>query len=576
MFLRLFLLVSLFSVATAQSLQITEIAPHTLDHQPEWFEFKIDGFDTEAIESWKISNGEGKPKLFSDHAEKLHLGEDESYFYFSPSPLALSNSGGTIQILDAEENILNEVTYPEAKSRSTKSYQQREVWNWDPALQQLTPQLIRAPNTSGYQHSRGMVNKTLPTLPNLFTAIINEVSPDNSDTDFIEIFIVDGPDQINLQYTQIKHNGTVLWHFADTFLVKPGDYLVFKVGTPDNGLSGKNTFHTNARDGLSGGSGTIEIITMANTSLEQRMDTLCWQNKKLSETEQKRVDKFIQNNDWQNQCVEIEDLVENESMARKNQQDSNESDDFWRHFNGSIGTQNIAQNQPPVAHITIQGSGKTVGVAPFFLNLNAENSTDPDGSHDLSFYEWRLGEEVISNEKNPAGFYVEKIGAFTLTLTVTDQSGAAGHTSQLIIATNQDRDSTTSGSEQAKKVAVQQLIKNTFTINKKEQETGFDSFLTAYLARSDWTEKIMETASKHPLYPNYEKIKEPLPIKPLYNQNWNRHINLPQPVRQRVKKNLGILFSWRESPWPDLAAEWTAVVKHDQTFECFAGVYLGF
>ena len=277
------------SIALAQNVQITEITPHTLAHQPEWFEFRVSGTDTVDMTDWHISNGKNKPKPLADFIETLAAGEGASktenefifdlnqtgYFSFSPSPIGLPNNGGIIQILDPAGQILSALDYPKAASRSTKNYEEREVLTWDEATQSLIPQPVRAPETPGYQASKGKANPPLPTQKAQFKAVINEVSVDHDETDFIEIFIVSGPEKINLQYTELKHNGTSLWRFETPYLVSPGDYLVFRIGTPDHGKVGHNVFHSNAREGLSGGSGTVEIINMSATSQENQIDVLC-------------------------------------------------------------------------------------------------------------------------------------------------------------------------------------------------------------------------------------------------------------------------------------------------------------
>jgi hypothetical protein len=90
------------SIALAQNVQITEITPHTLAHQPEWFEFRVSGTDTVDMTDWHISNGKNKPKPLADFIETLAAGEGASktenefifdlnqtgYFSFSPSPSA--------------------------------------------------------------------------------------------------------------------------------------------------------------------------------------------------------------------------------------------------------------------------------------------------------------------------------------------------------------------------------------------------------------------------------------------------------------------------------------------------------
>jgi len=576
--------------ALAQTVQITEIAPHTLAQQPEWFEFKVSGVETVDMNNWQISNGSTKPKLFAEQAEKLVPGagsansgelefkfESEGYFYFSPSPIGLPNDGGTIQILDGSGKVLNEASYPKTKSRSTKDYEEREVWTWSDDFKQFLPQLVRAPQTAGFEHSRGRPNSQLPTPLNQYSLLINEASPDNDLQDFIELYVAEGPSQINLQYVGLKHNGTTLWQFDDPFLVAPNDYLQFKVGTPEVGITSRQPLiiNTNAKDGLSAGSGTVELVGMSNTSLEQRLDTVCWQDETLSQTEQNRVEKFVEAQDWQGSCIEIKDLIDNESVARTvGVRDSNTSTDWFRHFNGSAGTINEAKNQPPQAIITVQGSKKTEAAVPFFLNVSGEDSVDPDGKKDLANYEWIFNQKVISNDSNPAGFHVEAVGEFVLQLKVTDQSGATSTAQKIIMGFAPGRQTTSDGSAQAKAQNIETIITQSLT-PKNEDKAEVSSFLNNLLAQEHWTEQII-AAQNSTIYPDYETKTIAKESEPLFDPNWKRKVNLPKPVRSRMKKNLGVLFSWREAPWPDLEAEWTAVVAEHRKFEYFGAAYLGF
>lgn len=577
-------------LVNAQTVQITEIAPHTLALQPEWFEFRVSGLETIDMTDWHISNGENKSKPFKDFMETLTAGEgatatdnpfiflsnQTAYFSFSPSPINLPNGGGTLQILAADAKILAELTYPKAKSRSTKDYEEREVWAWNEDFKTLNPVKVRAPEQIGFAHSRGKANPALATPANQFELLINEVSVDHDEDDFIEIYIPSGPKQINLQYTEIKHNGTQIWYFEQPFRVQPESYLIFKVGTPNQGKASEKIFHSNARDGLSGGSGTVEIIHHSGTSLETWGDTLCWQKSEMSETEKKRVQKFIEAKAWQGACVSIADLIPNESIARLlGTQNSHTKAEWFRHFNGSIGEENQTKNHVPQAVITLQGTKKAVAVVPFLLNPTGENSSDPDGTKDLKSFEWKFDNMVISDEVNPAGFYVETLGEHTLSLTVTDQSGASHTANQLIVGLEKGNRNTNHGSVKAQLAVINQILETART-NSVEQSKDSPNFWDAYMKRPSWNEALLQSRQEVSTYPNYESPMSPVIEANLYEEGWVRQINLPKPVRKRLKKNLGILFSWRESPWPDLAAEWNAVVEADRKFGYFALVYRGF
>jgi len=98
--------------------------------------------------------------------------------------------------------------------------------------------------------------------------------------------------------------------------------------------------------------------------------------------------------------------------------------EFWH---PTKNAQNIETNLLPTAVITIQGSGNSNGECALFVNVTAENSTDPDG--DALSFEWDFGNGEISDEENPGGFYFAP-GNYAVSLTVTDVFGATAEALQ--------------------------------------------------------------------------------------------------------------------------------------------------
>lgn len=576
------------NLTLAQSVQITEIAPHTLAHEGEWFEFKVFGAESIDMSGWQISNGKNTPKKFSDFIENLHpgenanlngeplifdIGENEAYFSFLPSPIGLPNGGGVIQILDETGTVLSEAVFPKTLSRSTKNYEEREILVWNNDTKLFVPQLIRAPYDLNYTHSRGVPNSELPTNTDLYKILINEVSVDHNETDFIELKVETGLDKINLKGTEIKHNGTSLWHFEGDFWVQPNDLIVLKVGTPDTGKVFRNVFHTNKKKGLSGGSGTIEIISNRGTSHEIVADAVCWQKKTLSQTEGKRVNKYVIAQAWSGGCINIESLIPNESLARIiGASDSNTASDWFRHFNGSVGHVNESANQAPQAVITLQGTKKIIATVPFLLNVTGTDSIDPDGKKDIKSFKWFLNEKQFSEKDNPKGFYIESPGEHTLKLEVTDQAGETHQARLKVIGLDGINRNTGAQSSAVKRAVKEAAFKQIIKAEAADQELNF---LAYFAAKPGWMDAL-NNEKETLIYPDY-KIKTTLePERQMYDEKWNRRINLPIPVRQRLKKNLGLLFSWRESPWPGLTKEWSAVVAADRKTGYFEVVYRGF
>lgn len=453
------------------SVEISEIAPITIGEEKEWFEFFIESDGAVDISDWKLQKNEGTKKRFLDYREGLEFGDgilnlagrsvattgsgfvlsgksfsgtgsevlpsdrfilfpenknEKMWFFWKKPPFSLTDNGATIKILDESGTVLTKATYPKTKS-FTKNGQKyaAEIWNLKLSKKEWFPLVFKTTDPK-YLHTKGKLNKESPTFPEEVQILFSEISPDQAapKKDFLEIYFRSGPEQINLKYAEIKHNGTPLYFFEEDFWVKPGEFLVLEIGAT---LSSKKTapykIYSSKLKGLSAGSGTYELILFSGTSWEQTEDFVCYQSGKLSQTETSRVEKNIKH--WQGACVEIEGLVQNESVARNiNFSDTNRATDFFRHFNGSAGGVNTQKNQSPSAYITVQGTGRTTGIAPFTINLTAEESSDPDGAQDLKSFIWKLNGVVFSVDKNPKAFRIETLGDHLIELEVEDFSGA--------------------------------------------------------------------------------------------------------------------------------------------------------
>lgn len=577
----LFFLLLLSSVQ-AQNFQITEISPQKIGEAEEWFEFRVS--DTTAIDlsDYQISNTKNAPKLFSDVVDRLIFGagvkagetdlsfeiEDMGYFYFSKSPVSLTNSGGEIQILDPTGAVLTTATYPDTKAGKTKDYAWAEIWNWSSDFQSFLP--LRSQSDSP-NHTAGQPADRLPTPPSEFDLILTEASPRWTQTgfEFLEFLVSRGPEVINLKYIEFKHNGTSLFRADTDFLVAPGERIVLYLGTPSTGVTKRHhpyEIWSDARAGLSAGSGTIEVLAYTDTSRETTLDFVCWQNETLSQTEQKRVDKNILAGHWQGACYEVADLIENQSIARQESAtDSNTQADFWAHFNGSPGQANQPTNRPPEAVITIQGSGKMVGSPPFSLNVTGTDSHDPDGDTDLQQFTWSLNGEVFSTQPNPANYKITNTGQYELTLVVRDASGAEAMATETIYVSPRISAPSAGDSLEFKAHLAATLLpaeKGSATTTKTE------NFFAPVLANQKFMEALFQSVQPPVRYPDYnlpEKVIEeapPVTMSP-------RKIVLPPIVRQRLRKNLGLIWDWREAPWAAAVGS-TSDGAIDQNSERFA------
>lgn len=575
----------LVSTVQAQTFQITEISPQKIGEAEEWFEFRVSDTATIDLGDYQISNTKNAPKSFIDVIDRLVFGEgvqagetdlrfeieDVGYFYFTKSPVSLANGGGNIQILDPSGTVLTEAIYPKTKAGKTKDYAWGEIWNWSNPWQNFLP--LRSQSDTPY-HTAGQPNHPLPTPADQFHLTLSEASPRWTQTEFefLEFLVSDGPESINLKYVEFKHNGTPLFRFNSDFFVAPGERILLYLGTPSTGITKRSNPYeiwSDARDGLSAGSGTVEALSYTETSQETTLDFACWQNKELSQTEQKRVDKKILAGHWNGGCYEIADLLENESVARREKgTDSNTSIDFWAHFNGSPGEANQPTNQPPTAVITIQGSGKKVGSPPFSLNVTGLDSYDPDGDQDLQQFTWFINDEVFSTKPNPANYKITALGQYELRLALTDASGAESFATETIYVS--PRISAPSAGDSREFQA--HLATTLLSVDKGQNaSTKTEDFFAPVLANQEFMDTLFESVQPPVVYPNYNLSQKeiskapPVVVSP-------RKIVLPLRVRQRLRKNLGLIWDWREAPWAEAVGS-TSAGAIDQSSERFAVVF---
>lgn len=92
---------------------------------------------------------------------------------------------------------------------------------------------------------------------------------------------------------------------------------------------------------------------------------------------------------------------------------------------GNSGT----ANQPPVARIT---ASPVSGPAPLAVSVSGEASTDADGT--IAGYAWTFGDGGGGSGARAEHTYAN-VGEFTITLTVTDDKGAAAQVTTRVVAT---------------------------------------------------------------------------------------------------------------------------------------------
>ena len=471
---------SVFAFRSAENfnVKITEISPISIGSDSEWFEFSVSSDAGIDLSEWKISNGK-TTKKFSDHRSKLQFGtgveslagktkiltgvdfssgsgfvvdgysgsgfsetfaddslvflpKSRAWFWWEPSPIAISDSGGILKILDADDKVLDEISYPKTKF-STKSGKKFSIEIWNRKADDLFPLIFREEDVK-FPHSRGNKNFEIPTPANEVELLISEVSPKNQDADFIELFVKSAVSGVaNLKYLKIKHNGSTIFFSESDFFVQEGDFIIVDFDEKPSEISSSGKIHrVSASGGISAGSGTVEVLIFSETSRETTEDFVCWKKSSLSSAESARVSKNVPQN-WSGDCVEISEMIKNESIARKTSlPDSNTKNDFFRHFNGSWAMENFPQNSPPTSKIKIQGAKR---IHKTSLNFSGEDSFDPDGDHDLKSFLWTINGKSCFGDgwrwkrgcddsflQNPDRIYFEKSGNYKICLRVEDFS----------------------------------------------------------------------------------------------------------------------------------------------------------
>ena len=569
---RAFLIGILIPSFCLAQVQITEISPTTVGEEKEWFEFTISTTEETNLSEWKISNGTTQ-KRFTDHVQKLtlHSGgtlddtllfvpneEEAAYFSWSPSPLSLPNGGGTLQLRNETDELLDEVVYPDTKSGTKSGFPYGEVWNRRTGTDEVFPLVYRSSGEASFRHSRGFANFSMPSLPDEIEIVINEVSPDG---DFVELRIVNAPKDANLKYMKLKKKSsprTVLFQDTD-WIVETGDLIVIDV------------------DGLSGGSETFEIILYAGTSWEVSEDFLCWQNGKMSQGVEKERVKKVGENAWSGDCVQIENHVQNESLARDGS-DSGTKEDFLRHFLGSKDAENTfpnTANQAPKAKFLVQGGAK---IHETSLNLTGFDgttltSTDSNGAFDLKSYSWTVAgkscgdyiadkwewgqtrngrrtcaEESVRSNPDRIYFNFEEKSSFSVSLTVEDYSGGT-HT--FTEALTKDPFQVAAGgsapsafNNSLKKWITKELTAAPRNTKLKEGDVG-DDFFDDFLATLDMNKispsGIYWDLDTHPDFSTFAPIVEEIKRKPLDWPLFEKE-RFSDNQKKKIAKNLGLIF----------------------------------
>ena len=543
-------------------IRITEISPTAIG-EPEWFEVEMIADEGIDYANWTIRQG-NQEVLFSNLTMKSEPQETLIRFVGNPSPISLPDDGGTIEIVNENNEVLATAAWEKTKRGTKDGFAWGEIWNWDEMKYWPWKSFENAPT-----HTRGIENKAAPAFPEELKMQIDEISPNRTDgKDFIEILVKNIPEGKTLPPWNIKHNGTKLFSGGGEFVSENDritlflssekikeDPVRYRNQTTSNDISSQKTWESSTNNGLNKTSGTLELNIWTDTSWEQNKDFVCWAQDELSETEQTRLQSHT--NDWTGSCFRSGNILPNESIARPvSGNDTNTASDFFHHFNGSPEEENVPQNIPPIPKILVQGGKKVYETSLNLTGLEKEMATtDPDGPHDIKAWKWEIegtscGEyetdnwewsatrrelktcEEESENPNPDRIYFnfQQQETFQVTLTVEDFSGA---TESVTVKLTRDpfHVGGSGGSVFAaplKKWLAKELEKEvSFNAKAKklgQHAQGNDDFFDAFLEQVDM-QKIPNIPPAPPLKP------KPLPL-------FARE-RVPRTERSSLRKNIG-------------------------------------
>ena len=284
--------------------------------------------------------------------------------------------------------------------------------------------------TGGTPKAPNFPTADLPTVPSNAVLLISEIDFKNPAGDALEIYVVDDGNSgagIDLDGFQLTAD-SVFKTFNPNTLLKTGDFLMlhFNSPKPDENLATNHLLRTFTRH--SGLTSTTEQISLLKPTGEIA-DAVAWDDGSPPAAEIIELQNLQNSGAFTGEPFFAPNLKNGKTLTRRRTEngliDTNTRTDFLAR-NGTLGAQNLI-NTPPNALLEIQGRGKTSGTCRLFVNLTAENSSDPEGDQ-LEFF-WDFGNHTTSTLPNPAGFYFAP-GNFSVTLTVRDPLQAVSRVRQ--------------------------------------------------------------------------------------------------------------------------------------------------
>lgn len=527
-------------VSNFEKVEITKINPVQLDSGDAWLEFSILSDSAVDITDWQISNTNTSQKL-SELAESLVLISDSDNFAGFSVHL---NNQGLAKI--SEQDLAPNFILPE----------DRLIFSAKNEGDLITFAIKSDPLDLAEDKTFQITNDDEVLVEKVFAKylqiIISEISPNNSENDFFELFVKKADGLVDLKNMEIRHNGKTLFFAENELLVQQGDLLSFNllsekirekprkyINTTILQETGETfSWEKGTKNGIVASSGTMEVILWSGTSWEnpaKSTDFICWADKKLNKTETKRLAANKPQN-WGGDCFASDKLSKDESIARTEPQtDTNNSRDFYHHLHGSLGEKNFTKNHQPHARIKLQ-SGEFRGKSRVnFTGRETDNSasTDGDGLADLKKFQWEIngkscGDFAIdgwnwvndncyleAQKYNPSYMYFdfENFVEFEVSLRVTDLAGFSD-TAKITIS-------------REKKIIDEEIKKTEFNY---KIEVASD-FFAEFLAQTDLV-KLKELA--------YAEI-QPAKIEPAPRYLFARD-RFSAEERSAMSKNIGLIF----------------------------------
>lgn len=528
-------------VSHFDEVEITKIQPVSLNSGETWLKFSILSDSAIDITDWKIINTNNSQKL-SELAENLILISDSENL--SEKPVHL-NDQGFAKI--SEQNLSPNFTLKK----------DRIIFSAKNEGDLITFAVKSEPLNLLENQTFKIINNDQVLAEKVFAkdlqVIISEISPNNTENDFFELFIKEADGIIDLKNMEIRHNGKTLFFAKNSLLVQKGDILTFKLQSEKISESPEKYRNTTflqetgdsfvwekgTKNGIVASSGTMEIILWSDTHWEnpaKLADFVCWADKNLNKTETKRLVANKPQN-WNGDCFKSNKLPKDESIARTEPQtDTNNSRDFYHHLHGSPGEKNFIKNKKPQARIKLQ-SGEFSGKSRVnFTGKESDGSAsyDGDGLDDLKKFQWKINGKYCGNyEKdgwnwenkncyleaqkyNPSYIYFdfENFAEFEVSLRVTDLAGFSDTTKMVI---SRDKE---------KVVIVEEKKEFNYNIS-----VATDNFFAEFLAQTDLV-KLKELAYSETHPPEIEPAPRYLFARDKFTVE----------QKSRMAKNIGLIF----------------------------------